>query len=124
MKIRDYSHINCFLTKSKNDFDIASLSHEYDGEISATWNGNDNSVIDVTNHSNVDISVKLDFIPSSDFSNLSGDFYSEGILVNDKVVLSENASEQFNCKLSGSIPSTTKDNTSGGKITVTVSSNQ
>ncbi|MBE6534974.1 MAG: phosphodiester glycosidase family protein, partial [Ruminococcaceae bacterium] len=99
-------------------------THEYEGEISATWNGNDNSVIDVTNRSNVDISVKLDFIPSSDFSNLSGDFYSEGILVNDKVVLSENASEQFNCKLSGSIPSTTKDNTSGGKITVTVSSNQ
>ena len=95
-------------------------THSYESNGVAGWKENGN-LIKVTNNSNVDVLVDFEFVALDEFSNLSGEFYADGNIINDDVLIEKTMDKEVEVKLSGSIPSTTEDNTKAGTITVTVS---
>lgn len=95
-------------------------THSYEKIKDGAWSETQNK-IDVSNNSNVDISVGLEFIVAPGFESLSGSFYSDGVALDGNVVISQDENKKFNLVLDGSIPSTTEDYIKGGTVTVTVS---
>ena len=95
-------------------------THSYEKIRDGAWSETQNK-IDVSNNSNVDISVGLEFIVAPEFESLSGSFYSDGVALDGNVVISQDENKKFNLVLDGSIPETTEDYTKGGTVTVTVS---
>ena len=93
--------------------------HDYDGKDTIGWQENLNE-IDILNSSNVDVSIELEFTPTSEFEYLDGSFYSNGALVEEDIIISQEENRCFNLKLKGEIPPTTQDNTKGGTVSVTV----
>lgn len=98
-------------------------THTYEGEGTASWIAT-NNVITVENASNVDVSLNFSFTVESAFAEtVQGEFYSEDApLTDSKLNMAVgDASKEITFNVSGSIPSTTADNTKGGTVTVTVS---
>ena len=95
-------------------------THEYVGEDKSAW-VEENNVINIVNNSNVDVSVGIEFTPASGFDNISGEFYSNGSIVDKNINMAVDESRSITVKLNGTIPSNTADKTKGGKVTVTVS---
>ena len=90
------------------------------GEDKSAW-VEENNVINIVNNSNVDVSVGIEFTPASGFDNISGEFYSNGSIVDKNINMAVDESRSITVKLNGTIPSNTADKTKGGKVTVTVS---
>lgn len=98
-------------------------THTYKGVQGSEWIANENSnYINITNNSDIDVSVSFEFDAKDGFDNLYGSFYDRGTLIENSVVISPEVSKEIEILLGGSIPSNTADRTPGGTVRITVSS--
>jgi hypothetical protein len=98
-------------------------THTYKGVQGSEWIANENSnYINITNNSDIDVSVSFEFDAKDGFDDLYGSFYDRGTLIENSVVISPEVSKEIEILLGGSIPSNTADRTPGGTVRITVSS--
>ena len=98
-------------------------THTYKGVQGSEWIANENSnYINITNNSDIDVSVSFEFDAKDGFDDLYGSFYDRGTLIENRVVISPEVSKEIEILLGGSIPSNTADRTPGGTVRITVSS--
>lgn len=98
-------------------------THTYKGVQGSEWIANENSnYINITNNSDIDVSVSFEFDAKDGFDDLYGSFYDRGTLIENSVVISPEVSKEIEILLGGSIPSNTVDRTTGGTVRITVSS--
>ena len=98
-------------------------THTYKGVQGSEWIANENSnYINITNNSDIDVSVSFEFDAKDGFDDLYGSFYDRGTLIENSVVISPEVSKEIEILLGGSIPSNTADRTLGGTVRITVSS--
>lgn len=98
-------------------------THTYKGVQGSAWIANENSnYINITNNSDIDVSVSFEFDAKDGFDDLYGSFYDRGTLIENRVVISPEVSKEIEILLGGSIPSNTADRTPGGTVRITVSS--
>ena len=98
-------------------------THQYDNMVAAKWScAADANKIEVTNHSNVDVTVQFSYAPESGYSEITGTF-SDAKLKLDSAVETEplNApSGSATLSLSGALSSEKTTSTKIGTVTVTL----
>ena len=98
-------------------------THAYSGG-QGTWTAKDDSnLISITNKTTSEILVDLKFTAASGFSGVSGKFYDGSSQISNELVLQGEVSKDITLELEGAISESTADNTKGGTVKITVSSN-
>ena len=86
------------------------------------WTPYENSnIIDVTNNSNIDLNLDLEFIPEAVYESVSGEFYINDTPIQNNSVIAEAEKQTFVLQLSGQAPSTPVGDYKGGTVKITVS---
>ena len=97
-------------------------THSYQNGGQGEWNAFENSnVINVTNNSNVDLALKFDFIPEEAYESVSGEFYTNGTVIDGASVIEEAESQKISVELDGNLTSIPTADTKGGTVKITVS---
>lgn len=98
-------------------------THIYESAQSSQWiSSQDSNHISITNNSNVDVKIALEFEATDGFDGLCGEFYDNGEIIENDFVIARSTSKEIEFLLDGSIPATTPDKTLGGAVRITVSS--
>ena len=99
-------------------------THGYDGAKAATWScATDANRIEVTNHSNANVTAQLSYAPDSGYNGISGSFSDGGTLnLNSAVDTRYSAAPSGSATLSltGDLASDTSAKTKIGVVTVTL----
>ena len=99
-------------------------THGYDGAKAATWScATDANKIEVTNHSNANVTAQLSYAPESGYNGISGSFSDGGTLnLNSAVDTRYSAAPSGSATLSltGDLASDTSAKTKIGVVTVTL----
>ena len=97
-------------------------THSYQGEGETQWSALENTnVINVTNNSNVDLALNLEFTPEANYESVTGKFYIDDAVVEDASVIAESESQKILLELEGTAPSEIAENAKGGTVTISVS---
>lgn len=97
-------------------------THTYQGDSNTKWTPYENSnVIDVTNNSNIELALDLEFIPEAAYESVVGEFYIDDTQVSNNSVIAESESQKFVLQLSGQAPPTFTGEYKGGTVKITVS---
>ena len=97
-------------------------THTYQSDNTTKWTPYENSnIIDVTNNSNIDLNLDLEFIPEAVYESVSGEFYINDTPIQNNSVIAEAEKQTFVLQLSGQAPSTPVGDYKGGTVKITVS---
>lgn len=98
-------------------------THNYDGGTQAGWNYSEGANrITVTNHSNAAVTVSLQYIPDSNYSNITASFSQPtlSLATAENTAFSQAPSGSSELTLAGELSSSTTTKTNIGVVTVTL----